>query len=683
MFKNIIELIEDEKYAEAEKSLIDIETNGEDKEKAYSSYLLGYINTVWRNKDKDENRARRYLLKHINSDYPLVHAYVLYADVEEDNNIAEGYLKKGLKIFPNEPKLLYKLLNISRTKEEVIALIRESETTNFDLLCGVIEELIRGHKWEQIGSFIFLLESNNELTEYQKNYLDLLKGFSLAFSEKQQYDKAAAILSNVADYDIDNTFGYAHYIGIIYSFINLGQLDMALKYFDKLPINDSVFDLFDGPNYFITVWFEKEYETAFRAIEYAFEDDQQRKSKARCLYSLYLYHPSASFDIYRYNEKDIENLKTELLIKYNKFIASALFNMYSHFEDFKSANLVYLNAICNGDDLEKTDAYYSTAIENVGSETIIEMTQDVINLLEKCESFYRNVFIENCFGIIVRELHENEQYPMIVKLSEFFTIKEIMLSDESFYVAYAYTELSSDKGFEIYTKILENEPQNTSVLNNLGLIYEQKNLLEKATDCFEKAQQHSPDERHLRNLQRVRGKIENISRQKQVDKQKEYRAIVKNVNYNYFQKIGYTEELISKFNNIADVATRDILQRDLRECAVAIATKQNKLATIMVGSIIEAILYLKLKEKRIVNYLILKGNKTKKIPTHEMALNELLFVAESEKLLCKNDYHLSHYVRDFRNLIHPAKEIKSNMNITHDNVLIMWSILKQLINDLF
>ena len=44
--------------------------------------------------------------------------------------------------------------------------------------------------------------------------------------------------------------------------------------------------------------------------------------------------------------------------------------------------------------------------------------------------------------------------------------------------------------------------------------------------------------------------------------------------------------------------------------------------------------------------------------------------------------HLSHYVRDYRNFIHPAKEIRSTDHISQENILIMWSILKRLINEL-
>ena len=102
----------------------------------------------------------------------------------------------------------------------------------------------------------------------------------------------------------------------------------------------------------------------------------------------------------------------------------------------------------------------------------------------------------------------------------------------------------------------------------------------------------------------------------------------------------------------------------------------------MAGSIIEALLYAKLTEKSITSYGVPTRSGTANKALKDMALADLLFVAEQEKLVTPNSIHLSHYVRDYRNFIHPAKEIRSTDNISQENVLIMWSILKRLINEL-
>lgn len=130
---------------------------------------------------------------------------------------------------------------------------------------------------------------------------------------------------------------------------------------------------------------------------------------------------------------------------------------------------------------------------------------------------------------------------------------------------------------------------------------------------------------------------------------------------------------------------RDILLRDLKECAFAIVAQQDKLASIMCGSIIEALLMYKIVENNISKYDISEISKKKNAVNYnvnDMGLNELLFVAHKEKLINTNSYHLAHYVKDYRNIVHPAKEKRIKEKINHENVLMMWSVLKRILNEL-
>ena len=106
----------------------------------------------------------------------------------------------------------------------------------------------------------------------------------------------------------------------------------------------------------------------------------------------------------------------------------------------------------------------------------------------------------------------------------------------------------------------------------------------------------------------------------------------------------------------------------------------------MCGSIVEALIMQRIREQGILKYNISSISNHKKatnFPVSEMGLNELLFVADAEQILDKNSYHLGHYIRDYRNVVHPAKEIRMKENVSHDNVLTMWSLVKRLVVDLF
>ena len=150
------------------------------------------------------------------------------------------------------------------------------------------------------------------------------------------------------------------------------------------------------------------------------------------------------------------------------------------------------------------------------------------------------------------------------------------------------------------------------------------------------------------------------------------------------ENIGYTDEFCRKLFLIHDNEMRDILQRDLRECAIAVVAGQDKAATIMCGSIIEALLILKIKERGISKYDVSAVSKGKtNHPVSEMSLNELLYIADIENILDKKGYHLGHYIRDYRNVVHPAKEIRMSEEVNHENVITMWAVLKRLVSDLY
>lgn len=682
MFEAIIQNIENSKFDEATEELKQLLQSDKPKIVAIANYLLGYINTCRANQKRNEYSARKYLLNNINSDFPNANAYVLFSKTEEDANIAEGYLKKGLAKFPNEPRILLELLNRVLHKEEVIAKIVDEGITDFNLLSKVAECLIENGKWGDINRIIFRIQSNHSLNEIDNAYLDLLKAYSYLFGTTTDYEAAICLLEKVADTDIDNRLGYSHFLGIIYASIQCGKIKKAEQYFDKLPVNNAITDLDDAPCYFIPVRFDREYKEIFGRVQEAFALDEDRTRKAKCLYSLYLYKPYPSYGIMRFNETDRENVECYFEKHYNKVVAAVLFDMACYFADYRKANVVYLRAISEGNDLDRQDVYYSSLTDKADIEMLLAIVDDTVAYIQNTEPFYIKIFLQNAFENISKVLHEHQQYAAIVKIAELFTAKDLAEYECNFYCAYAYAQLKSDKGFEIYSLMLQNEPNNTSVLNNIGVIYESRGDLDNALVCFQKAYTISQEELHCRNFNRVKQKVEKRQQEQQAEKQKSIRAMVKDVSLSYFESIGYNSAFVAKFDLIQEEAYRRIIIRDLQECVTAIAAKQDKTATIMMGSIIEALLFAKISEAGFIKYPIPHGQNTKNDPVQNMALKELLYVAKTEKMISERFYKLSDYIRDYRNIVHPAREVKDKTQISHENVLITWSILKQLVDEI-
>ncbi len=683
MFELIIELIEKEEYASAEKKLQQYVKSDDHKARAYANYLIGYINTCWKNKERSKEKAHRYLLYNLNSEYSHRNAYVLFARLEEDKNIVEKYLNIGLEKYPNQPQLLYELLNHSQDKASVIVRILKSESTDMTLLSRVVEVLIENQEWDKLSQVIFRIRNNNTLDDQQVAYLNLLSGFAMLFRKQPDYLKSIKLFKSVEEGDLNNFFGYAHYLGLIYAYMKSNSRDVAIKYFDRLPTNNSIFDLIDGPRYFIIVDFCNVYKDIFALLECEFENDLPRRNKARCLHILYLYNPSEIYGIYRYDKNHICILREYFdTTDYNKHIAEALIYMYCHVQKYDEANNVFLLTVKNGNDAKNSDCYYWDIIDNADAETLQIIVNQTVEFVENSDVFDYDILGKNVLDPLITRLQENRLYTDIVAIAELYSIDTLSICENAFYIAYAYSEIHSTKGMELYKKILKKEPDNFYVMNNIGVILDQNGNYTEALSFFERAAEISKESKYINNAQRVKAKIQEKDKQERVKKQKEYRAIAQNVNLEYFEQLGYNECLLSKISSVQDQEVCQILLRDMKECVVAIATGQTKNATIMTGSIIETLLYAKLTEKSITSYAVSTRSGTTNKALRDMVLTDLLFVAEQEKLITPNSIHLSHYVRDYRNFIHPAKEIRATDHLSQENVLIMWSILKRLIYEL-
>lgn len=677
MFADIIKYVEEKEYQLAVDALTPLLKNEDEKIVAKAHHILGYINTRHDYTEKSDYQAKRHLRFNLNSNYPHPYGYVLYSQVEEDSNVALNYLEKGVARFPQDARILLEYFRLAPNKNAVIQIVKERNVNDARLLSAVIDYLVSVNQWNDVCHFAVQLENGNNLCESEQNYLDLIKAYAGLFSDSPDYSEAQRLLEKVIRTDTDNNLAYSHYLGIIYANLKLGRVLEATEFFDRIPASNAVTDLDEWAQpLWISISFETLYPIIFKSILSTFAQDSSRKVKANVLYCLYLYSPSESYDIHRYKKSDVATLTRYLKTDFNKKIAVAVYRMRCHFKQFEDAYDILWEFLVRHQDPEESEIYFSETLENMSDDEVCRIARKTIEYLENDE-WAPKQFVPSVFGTLVERLHDIKQYDLNRGLAEYLPLADILKSGHAFECAYAYAEKEQPRATDIYEAIVKRDPNNSSAINNLGVRYEHAGDLYKALDCYERVVTLAPNDKiHQNNLTRIKNLI--------YEKTEEVCAISDAISVESLENIGYTDEFQRKLFLIHDNEMRDILQRDLRECAIAVVAGQDKTATIMCGSIIEALLMLKIKERGISKYDVSAVSKGKTShPVSEMSLNELLYIADIENILDKNGYHLGHYIRDYRNVVHPAKEIRMSEEVNHENVITMWAVLKRLVSDLY
>lgn len=315
------------------------------------------------------------------------------------------------------------------------------------------------------------------------------------------------------------------------------------------------------------------------------------------------------------------------------------------------------------------------------------INNNVIDLLKSREIILEyNKNLQKFIDELICNLYQFKLYDRVIRLCN--NIDERILRDleRNFEIAYSYAEMDEkEKALRLYEHILLKEPNNSSVLNNISIIYEELGYLEEAFKHIKKANELEKDDIHTNNYDRINKKLENKAIIEKSNENKKIQDVCKNLSSENLENIGYNIILQKKLNNITDEELKKILIRDLKECAYSVLLGQNKSAIILSGSIIEALLIYKIKNIGIEEYDLigLRNRKSKCIKTiDKMILDELLYVANKLKILSDTNYYLSHFSREYRNVIHPNKEIRGKMEISAENASLMWKILKEIIFEL-
>ncbi|MDO6813998.1 hypothetical protein [Tenacibaculum soleae] len=129
-----------------------------------------------------------------------------------------------------------------------------------------------------------------------------------------------------------------------------------------------------------------------------------------------------------------------------------------------------------------------------------------------------------------------------------------------------------------------------------------------------------------------------------------------------------------KFDFITDEKFRNLLERDYEELMKCLETKSSKSVLILSGSIIEAIL-----TDYFLNFPPEKHNE-KKILSSD--LYKLIELAKENELISQSTKELSTVLKNYRNLIHPGREIRKNESFDFDTAVVAKSLVNIIIKEI-
>lgn len=138
----------------------------------------------------------------------------------------------------------------------------------------------------------------------------------------------------------------------------------------------------------------------------------------------------------------------------------------------------------------------------------------------------------------------------------------------------------------------------------------------------------------------------------------EYIQKIQSITLAELKELEYSN-VLKYLHKIKDKTIKKIFIRDYHELIFAYLSGQAKSVILLSGSIIELLLLYLLKTKNITNYYLESKKKQKK--TSEMDISELLEVCIQEQLLHKTPQSFVDGMKQFRNFIHPGKEIREKI----------------------
>lgn len=440
--------------------------------------------------------------------------------MKDENKIrAVGVLKKGLEKFPTSFILNYHLSNyLIRKKNYKEALkflrnINSKEYKNYgsrfliDLFYNVFMCNIN------LGDFDEAERTIKNNVVFNKYRISLLNG--LLEYHKSEFETASNYFLECIQKNLLKVEGYCSYYYLLDCYVKLKKYDLLNDILSVIP--DENIDYID---YYLNMEF---LDLAESCLEEIIELDIDEMSIARAkglLASIILYErlPNFIYEPRRILTKKEKNLleKTESLIKNtlnfyptNQFFLTTFSDVLFIKGKFDESMIVKLKSLeCRIYD-QVSETYTNISLENC-TEIFINNYKNRIEKIFFKKKELKEIYVKEQLQLDIEDLFSMKRYDVINNL--YFYLRgdiDFDNSDYLFEIAYSLREEEYvDEAETIYNKIVEREPKNTSVLNNLAIIFEKKGELDKAIDLIKTAKDlNQKDIVIINNFNRITGLV--------------------------------------------------------------------------------------------------------------------------------------------------------------------------------
>lgn len=135
---------------------------------------------------------------------------------------------------------------------------------------------------------------------------------------------------------------------------------------------------------------------------------------------------------------------------------------------------------------------------------------------------------------------------------------------------------------------------------------------------------------------------------------------------------------------VADPEMKSILERRWKECSQCIKAGAPLAATVMMGGLLEALLLARVNKERDKS-LIFKAkraprdkNTGKTLPLKEWTLRHYIDIAHELNWISQSAKDVGDVVRDYRNYVHPQKELSHGITLQDRDASLFWEICKSI-----